>query len=48
LEILRHRLAERRRAQLVGEVKEAEAEYAAGTSRPASVDEIMEEATGET
>ncbi len=45
LEILRRRLAERRRAQLVREVQEARAEFAGGEAGPASVDEIMDEAT---
>ena len=47
LEILRRRLAERRRAELVREVQEARAEFAAGRAREASVDEIMNEASRE-
>ncbi len=47
LEILRRRLAERRRAQLVREVQEARAEFAAGQASVASVDEIMDEASRE-
>ncbi len=44
LEILRRRLAERRRTQLVREVREARAEFAAGQARPGTIDEIMDEA----
>jgi hypothetical protein len=47
LEILRRRLAERRRAALVREVQEGRAEFAAGQARPTSVDEIMDEARRE-
>jgi hypothetical protein len=47
LEILRQRLAERNRAQLVCHVNEARREFADGKARPASVDEIMNEARGE-
>jgi len=47
LEILRRRLAERRRAQVVREVADARAEFAEGHARPASVSEIMDEASGE-
>jgi len=47
LEILRRRLAERNRAQLVRDTQEARAEFAAGLSRPASISEIMDEADGE-
>lgn len=47
LEILRRRLAERNRAQLVRDVEEARREFADGKARPASVDEIMNEACGE-
>ena len=43
LEILRRRLTERRRAQLVREVEEARAEFAAGRASALSVDEIMDE-----
>jgi hypothetical protein len=45
LEILRRRLAERRRAERVREVKEARAEFAAAQAGVASVDEIMDEAS---
>jgi len=47
LEILSRRLAERKRAQLVRDVKEARAEYADGRARPATVAEIMDEACGD-
>jgi hypothetical protein len=47
LEILRRRIAERNRAELVREVSEARAEFARGESRPATVQQIMEEAYGE-
>jgi hypothetical protein len=47
VELLRRRLAERRRAELVREVQEARAEIAVGQARVASVDEIMDEATRE-
>lgn len=46
LAILRRRLAERRRAELVREVAEARAEHQAGRSHPASVSEIMVEVRG--
>ena len=45
LEILRRRLADRRRAQLVREVQEARAEFAGGQARVASIVEIMDEAS---
>jgi hypothetical protein len=47
VEILRRRLAERRRAELVDEVVDARAEFAGGQARPATVDEIMDEASRE-
>jgi hypothetical protein len=47
LEILRRRLAERKRAQLIHDVEEARAEFGDGQARPASVSEIMDEAGGE-
>jgi hypothetical protein len=43
LEILSRRLADRNRAELVRDVQEARAEFAAGRARPASVKEIMDE-----
>jgi hypothetical protein len=47
VELLRRRLAERRRMELVREVQESRAEIAAGHARVASVDEIMDEAIRE-
>jgi hypothetical protein len=47
LEILRRRLAEQNRQMLVLDVDEARTEFANGDARPASVDEIMNEASGE-
>jgi len=47
LEIVRRRLAERRRGELMREVQDARAEVAAGQARVASVDEIMDEASRE-
>jgi hypothetical protein len=41
--IVRKRMAERGRQQLVESVKQARAEHAAGLSRPATVAEIMRE-----
>jgi hypothetical protein len=47
LAIVRRRLAERRRAELVRDVQDARAKFAAGAGRAASVDEIMDEASAE-
>lgn len=47
LEILRHRIAERNRMKLVGEVAEARSEFASGHARPATVSEIMDDINGE-
>jgi hypothetical protein len=47
LKILRRRLAGRRRASLVREVREAREEFATGQARPAPVEEIMDEASRE-
>ena len=47
VEILRRRIAERNRAELVRDVKDARAEFAGGQSRPASVSDIMDEVRGE-
>lgn len=44
LDILRRRIAERNRKQLVREVAAARAEFAQGATRPASAKEIVEEA----
>jgi hypothetical protein len=46
LEILRRRLAERDRQQLVRDVADARAEYASGTAPPTSVKQIMDEVGG--
>jgi hypothetical protein len=47
LEILRHRIAERNRAKLVGEVSEARGEFANGQARFGTAKEIMDEARRE-
>lgn len=47
LEILRRRLAERKRARVIRDVEESRAEFSAGQARPATVDEIMDEVNGE-
>lgn len=47
IEILQRRLAEWRRAELVRDVAEARAEFAAGKSQAASVSDIMDEVRGE-
>lgn len=41
LEVLQHRLAERRRADLIATVKQSRKEFAAGKCKPASVAAIM-------
>jgi hypothetical protein len=43
LEILRRRLAERDREQLVRDVAEARAEFAKGTTQPMTVKQLMDE-----
>jgi hypothetical protein len=43
IELLNRRLAGRRRAQLVGDVKEAQREFESGALRPTTADEIMKE-----
>jgi len=48
LEMLRRRIAERNRAELVRDVAEAHAESSSGRARPASAKEIVDEARGET
>jgi hypothetical protein len=48
LEIIGRRLAERNRAKLIRDVKEAQAEVMEGRARSASVQEIMDEVRGET
>ena len=47
LELLRRRLADRKRAQLARDVAEGRAEYASGRAKRMSVNEIMDEAGGE-
>jgi hypothetical protein len=47
LEILGRRIAQRRRAELAGEIRQAREEFARGESRPATVRQIMDEATRE-
>ena len=46
VEILRRRLAEREREQLVRDVAEARAEFATGSSQPATVKQLMDEVDG--
>jgi polyphosphate kinase len=43
IELLKRRLASRRRAQVVGDVKEAQREFESGALRPTTADEIMRE-----
>jgi hypothetical protein len=43
IELMRRRLAERGRAQVVSDTEDARREHAAGGTRTASVDEIMRE-----
>ncbi len=43
IEILRRRIAERRRQSLLEDIREAERDFAAGNCEVASVDEIMQE-----
>ncbi|MBN1396383.1 MAG: hypothetical protein JW959_15265 [Pirellulales bacterium] len=43
VEILRHRMAEYRRAELAKEIQDAEQEYKAGRCRPVTPDELMGE-----
>ena len=43
LEILRRRIAERRRQSLLEDIHEAERDFAAGNCEIATVDEIMQE-----
>jgi hypothetical protein len=47
LEILRRRLADRNREQLVRDVADARAEFMAGGAQPASVKQIMDEVGGD-
>jgi len=43
LEVVRRRLAERGRRRVIEEVNEARTQFSNGTTKPASVDEIMRE-----
>ena len=45
VDIIRKRLIEKRRRQIIADVIEGEKEFAAGTLKPASVAEIMREIT---
>jgi hypothetical protein len=47
LEILRRRIAEHGRQQLLADIEQARAEFARGQTWPASVKEIIDEAIGE-
>ena len=46
LEILRRRLAEREREQLVRDVADARAEFAGGGAQPVTVKQLMDEVGG--
>ena len=46
LEILRRRLAEREREQLVRDVADARAEFAGGGTRPMTAKQLMDEVSG--
>jgi polyphosphate kinase len=43
IELLNHRLADRRRAELVRDIQEAQPEFESGALRPTTPDEIMKE-----
>lgn len=43
IDIIRHRLTEQRRQQLVNTIKEARAEYARGEIKKGTVDDLMKE-----
>lgn len=43
VEVVRRRLAERGRQRVIADVNEARQQFAEGSARPASVDEIMHE-----
>ncbi|HEV2178603.1 MAG TPA: hypothetical protein VGW33_15560 [Terriglobia bacterium] len=43
IEVLNHRLADRRRAELVTDTQEAQHEFESGALRPVTADEIMKE-----
>jgi len=46
VEILHHRILERRREELAREIREAEEEFQAGESKPRSAKELLEEILG--
>lgn len=43
VDIVRKRMSEKRREEIIRSVREADAEFAAGKCKPATVDEIMHE-----
>jgi len=43
VDVVRHRLAERGRKQIIADAQQAKAEHGAGKTRAASVDDIMRE-----
>lgn len=45
IEILRRRLADEGRTRIAADVQESRREFAAGTCKPASVDDLMREIT---
>jgi len=47
LEVLRHRIAQRNRARIVGEVADSRAQYSQGRAKATSVTELMDQVTGE-
>ena len=47
LSIIQRRLAEQNRLQLAKDIEEGRADYAAGRARAATVQQIMDEVTGE-
>jgi len=46
VEILHHRILERRREELAREIREAEEEFQSGESKPRSAKELLEEILG--
>lgn len=46
VEILHHRIVERRREELAGEILQAEAEHRAGQAEPRTAEELMREILG--
>jgi hypothetical protein len=43
IELLNHRLADRRRTELVADIQEGQREFESGTLRPTTPDDIMHE-----